>query len=496
MVRLLKSLIATLSVATLAAASSATEESGDLIVLKPPSGKTGVDKVLIFINGALVANSDYVDVVKAVQAASDFKLWAALPSFVLNTPNPGEIGSKIKGGIDAIQKAGFPRTIKDDADVVIGGHSLGGIFSQVAVVKGGYAGLVLYGSYLSSVNGYAVNKYPKPTLTLAGEMDGLTRITRIAQSWAELQDVISSKGQDMQYTYPVVALPGVVHSQFCSNVNVTSFGLKDKCAEVSWASAHSAIGDMTSKFLSVLFSAGDVAAAKAKLKDGMKYTSELVSGYLQARKSTQAGEWCEKAQQMAAKKISVDVSVDVELTSNFVTFNAKDPSVEGKQVRVVQDIGYKLNPTDISTFDFSAQEVDCKTKTAAALARALGKTAPESDYSCKDLNDQAIAEALKLVTPRTKERYLSTLKPLVTEDDVVCSTGIGWQSSSFKFDTSGSSVSISSPRLTTGLDASLWPGDQLCKYLSVDRVIEYMMTDGLPDFDACPHKTKAEAVIV
>merc|ERR1712070_1006736 len=133
--------------------------------------------------------------------------------------------------------------------------------------------------------------------------------------------------------------------------------------------------------------------------------------------------------------------------------------------------------------DFSAQEIDCKIKTAAALAKELGKPAPSSpEDTCKDLNDEAIQVALKLVSPATRARYLSKLKPLTTKDDEVCSTGPGWQASSFKFDASA----IVSPRLTTGLDAALWAGDQLCKYLSPDRVIEYMMVDGLPAFDACP----------
>jgi hypothetical protein len=471
--------------------------ASELIVMKPQDGKTGVDKVLIVINGANVPNTDYVDVAKAVQSASALKLWVAIPSFVINTPNPGQIDSKIKDGISALEKAGFPGTVKAGSDVVVAGHSLGGIFSQGAVVSGGYTALVLFGSYLSSINGYAVNKYPKPALTLAGELDGLTRITRIAQSFEELQDLIATKGPDAAYTHPVVALPGQTHSQFCSNVNVTAFGTKDKCPEVPLVAAHSAIGSTVSAFLSVIFSSGDISAAKAKLSSGMKYTDSLVSGYLKARKSVKAGDWCARAQQQEALLSKTKISVAVTLTSNFASFDATNPSVTGSSVKAVQELQYKLNPGDLSTFDLSSQEVDCKIKTAAALGDEIGKAAPSQDSNtCRTLNDQAIDYALDLVSADTKARYISKLKPLVTKDDDVYTTGVTWQAASFTFHTGDKSVSVGSPRLTSGLKASVWPGDQLCKYLSPDRVIEYMQVDGLPAFDSCPHSSSTNSVVV
>jgi len=484
--------------------------ASDLIVIKPLDGKTGVDKVLIVINGANVPNTDYVDVAKAVQAASDLKLWVAIPSFVLDTPNPGQIGYKIKDGITALEKAGFPGTIKAGSDVVVAGHSLGGIFSQGAVVSGGYAALVLFGSYLSSINGYAVNKYPVPALTLAGELDGLTRITRIAQSFEELQDLIATKGSDAAYTHPVVALPGQTHSQFCSNVNVTAFGTKDKCPEVTLVAAHSAIGSTVSAFLSVLFPSGDVSAAKAKLDSGMKYTFKLVAGYLTARKSVEAGGWCARAQRQEALLSKLcfwsQRDIPVTLTSNFASFDARNPSIDRNhhckekdhpKIQAVQEAFPGINPGDLSTFDLSYQEVDCKIKTAAALADATGQAAPSQDSNtCKVLNDQAIAYASNLVSNETLARYTSKLKPLVTVDDDVHTTGISWEAASFTFHSFDKYVVVGSPRLTSSLKAPLLAGNQLCKYLPPDRVIEYMMTDALPAFDACPHTSSTDSVVV
>ena len=142
------------------AAAAAAALSGDgtnPIVMPPPVDKAGAEKLFVLINGAYVPNTDYVEVAAAIQAASPFRLWVTIPSFLLDCPNPLQIGSAISGSLDAVAAAGgFADTggaVDAAADVVVGGHSLGGIFSQTAVVSGNYSGLVLFGSYLSSANG-------------------------------------------------------------------------------------------------------------------------------------------------------------------------------------------------------------------------------------------------------------------------------------------------------------------------------------------------------
>jgi len=459
------------------------------IVMTPLDSKTGADKVFVLINGAYVPNTDYVEVAKAIQSASSQRLWVAIPSFLINTPNPGQINSKIKAAIGAIESAGYPGgmgAVKASEDVVVGGHSLGGIFSQSAVVKDGYTALVLFGSYLSSINGYAVNKYPKPVLTLAGELDGLTRITRIAQSWSEMEAYIASEAPADRYNRPVVALAGVSHSQFCSNVNVTSFGLKDHCPEVSLHDAHAAIGSTVASFLTIVFG-GDVATAKAALDKRLVYTDELVSGYLSA-KAMEAADWCGAAQSREAAQLTTKVEVDVTTTSNSVTFDLESPKIDGKKVTAVADPSYSLNPGDFSTKDFAANMILCKTKTAAALAANFGEPKPsEVSSTCQAQNDAAIVKAQSLVSAKTRERYAAIGQPFVTEDDTVYKTGVAWKASSFGFDTSGAHVRVGSPRLT------MTDGNQFCKYLSPARVIEYMMVDGLPAFDQCP---KVERVMV
>ena len=64
----------------------------------------------------------------------------------------------------------------------------------------------------------------------SGELDGLTRASRIAVEFEKMKTLPS----DLHYVKPVVILPGVCHSQFCEGVNVTSFGTKDLRPDVTW----------------------------------------------------------------------------------------------------------------------------------------------------------------------------------------------------------------------------------------------------------------------
>lgn len=71
------------------------------------------------------------------------------------------------------------------------GHSLGGVMAQNYANKNSdvIKGLILMGSVLErgtheiNENGETHFTFKVPTLTMAGEKDGLMRISRVAESW-------------------------------------------------------------------------------------------------------------------------------------------------------------------------------------------------------------------------------------------------------------------------------------------------------------------------
>lgn len=448
--------------------------SADLIIKEPISSKTGAEKLLIIINGAYVENTNYEDVGVAIQEASDLKLWIAIPSFLLNCPNPGEIGSKVSSSISTVKSRGFTN-ITSGSDVIIGGHSLGGIFSQQVVASGDYAGLILFGSYLTTIYGYSLTTFKKPVLTLAGELDGLTRITRIAAEWRAMHERITADGQEALYRFPVVALPGQTHSQFCSNVNVTSFGTKDLMAAVSWDSAHAAIGEAVSNYLTLVTDSTD-SAARSYIDAKYTYTKGLLAGFLAAQ--DEEGSWCAQAQKVNAANVSTSLTVNTTTVGNFASFDVAYPSItaSSKLVNVVTELQYALNPTDSSLTADAATEIDCKMMTEASILSALGQNATVGSQGCMAANEAALTRGSSLLPDASLKRYQSEGKPFVIKADSVYSTGVTWQAGSFGFSTTSSNVEVQSPLLTTG-------DDVLCKLLAPSKVVEYMMVDGLPRFD-------------
>jgi len=449
--------------------------SADLIVQKPLSGKSGAEKLLIIINGAYVPNTDYAELGQKIQEASPLKLWVAIPSFILNCPNPGEIGSKITGAVSEVKSEGFSG-IEPSTDVFISGHSLGGIFSQTVVAKGGYAGLVLFGSYLTKTFKNNLKDFKYPVLTLGGELDGLTHITRIATEFKNMESRISKDGHDALYKFPVVVLPGQSHSQFCSNVNVTSFGNKDLMPEVSWEVAHEAISVAVNHFFTLVLSPKD-ATARSYIDAKYKYGKDLLAGWFSAQSDEPS--WCSAAQKLNAANVSSSFKTKTTTCTNVVTFDAEYPSVDGgsQLVSVVERADYVLNPTDSSLDDISATEIDCKILTEKSIMDAFGEKGKSiSDQGCKAANEAALQRAYSLVPAVTKDRYHRLGKPFDIQDDVAYSTGITWEHATFGFAPGSSSVKVQSPILTTGETV-------LCKLASPARFVEYMMTDGLPRFD-------------
>ena len=86
-------------------------------------------------------------------------------------------------------------------------------------------------------------------LTLGGELDGLTRVTRLARELASLEAAVAAGGERAKFDRPVGLALGVSHSQFASGVNVPSFGVKDLRPAVTEGAAHAAIGEIVAAFL-------------------------------------------------------------------------------------------------------------------------------------------------------------------------------------------------------------------------------------------------------
>lgn len=181
--------------------------------LPPAPGKTGPEAVLIFIQGAQVPGLQYTDLLARIQNTSSLKLWASSSDFVGDLPNPLGIAYEVSKSLSDLAALNMPANLP----VVVAGHSLGGIVIQdwVAANNGNIDGqprvkaTLLLGSFLQRK--YNATLFPTPVLQLAGTLDGLTRVTRLMESFYHANMNVTDAQAAMN---PVVALSGVSHAQY------------------------------------------------------------------------------------------------------------------------------------------------------------------------------------------------------------------------------------------------------------------------------------------
>lgn len=457
------------------------------IVIEPLPEKTGPVKILVYVHGAFVNEKYYQSACRALQSASPLKLWVGLPSFILDTPNPGTITSAVTGMVKKITKQGNLNV--STADVFVAGHSLGGVFAPAVVKSKGYAGLLEFGSYVTQGQDITTTSYP--VLTLGGELDGLTRVSRIAVEYAKMVSLPARE----RLRKPVVVLPGVCHSQFCEGVNVTSFGHHDLAPEVSWKEAHEQIASVAAAFLTITVnqSAAAVAEATHLFESHWKYTDQLVQGFLSAKggeeATSSASNWCATVQTsvVAPRNSSSEYTASVRVV-NAAELAVSHPSIDAASapvdVGIVSHAAYALNPIDVSTVPVAATSLTCEmsSEDAIALARkqpgAGGKTPLPN--RCRDANAAAITAAESMVTAPTLARFKAKGRAFSMVDDEVAHTGVGFLSSSLTFDTSSTPVRVGGVALATATSASVFPGVYQCIVLSPAKAIEWMMVDSLP----------------
>jgi len=456
---------------------------GSTILLKPTK-EGSTEKLLTIIIGARVPAKEYVSLAAEIQKQSPFKLWVAIPEWLFDVPEPIDIKSRITETISAARKAGF--TSIGLQDVFLAGHSLGGIFGRQVASSMGLAGLILLGSYTARDGSESLTEYGIPVLTLAGDLDGLTRITRIAEAYHEYQKLIAVDKSAL-FLKPVIVLPGVSHSSFCS---ILVSGDLPPYLNISLAQAQRNIAEVISSYMIVVSPNGTsstlIQQALDSIKDHVSKTSPLVSGFLKLQ-ATEKTNWCITAQFVMANLPNTDsLHVNQENYKDTPSFASSKPQAnqDGNSLTIISPNynDYAPNYFDVSTYPEAAQNLDCKLKSQEFIASAL-KTKPLGNSSCMEVNTEALNVAKAALTPEQQQRFSKFGYQVQVFPDKSYSTGFTWLLSSLEFarlPNNEAVFKVASPSLPTSLDAPFGVGGMhYCKLLSPARAIEWMLVDSL-----------------
>ena len=192
-----------------------TVMGGEPLVVKPPSAPGAVDRdpssssdtALILLPGCLLGPEKYASLAEAIQShssstAASSNLWITVPKVPFDAANPLTVESAFLLGQEALREAGF-----QGDTIFLGGHSLGSAFLHQIDLPKSVAGLVYLGGFPPRKDDKDMSA-SLPSLTIAGALDGLVRVSRIAESY---HACITNEGAKLRN--PVVLVEGMV----CTN---------------------------------------------------------------------------------------------------------------------------------------------------------------------------------------------------------------------------------------------------------------------------------------
>lgn len=229
--------------------------------------KSSAHIAFLFAPGMDIGPDAYTPLMEQIQlqCEKDGKaLWIGVPQMKGNITTVG-LGKALKRVASELTEAGLP----DEHGTLYGGHSVGGALlpyivqdsSKLAKGFDSPEALVLMASFLvrefrtEAVEDVGPGQYKFPTkvLTIGGELDGLARVTRMAEAFYN-QIVTSDQGKETAVkTLPVTVVEGVTHMQFASGEIPRNVLHKDLIPEVSYDEAHQAIAKDVAAFMFGLY---------------------------------------------------------------------------------------------------------------------------------------------------------------------------------------------------------------------------------------------------
>lgn len=285
----------TAGIAAMALAATIVAAAGD-VILAPPVGTKSAEAQtvgLIYAGGEGLDAGQYTSLVQAMQveaASHDIKLWVGVPDFPLNTPPIG-FASSVDRVYASLGDAGMPA----GTPMIAAAHSLGGIFLQMYKTKTltqvpgrqpmaenekshhermfmaaagnvDFKAFIFMGTFVTRSN---TATWTKPTMHIAGELDGLARITRMAQTVVTQFEAHGGFKGDAVRNWPVGVITGGSHMSFASGVPPSLVKSKDLRAELSEDDGHAAIASVAMAFVRAQVSSdvSDVQKASSQLSD-------------------------------------------------------------------------------------------------------------------------------------------------------------------------------------------------------------------------------------
>ena len=368
--------------------------------------------------------------------------------------------------------------------------------------------------------------YDVPTLTLNGELDGLLRISRGAESyWHQKVNIDKSQAK----MFPILALEGVSHASFMDRSMLPSaVSNGDINPEIDEKTGHNTVAKAIINFIKPLEEGkaeGELnTALEAFTDDFMKpliesmtlegsysmkepcYDSTLVNR--NSPSCLQGSAWSEQAQILMGGDIA-DKGASIKPQDNFhrvytvtpvhlpqINNSCPSQSEDGtctlESVTVTENYYNRLDQFDTGKFEIGAVEMKAKMMSRQSVQVKAGDAAAdfhktdEVGSRCGDINKKALEWAISKANKKALSRYNKYGKKLVIGDDLgPFNAGPLWIWKYLEYNDNADKTQtvLQSPMMRTPTDYSISAaaGFHYCKLLSPFRALEWIYLDSQLD---------------
>ena len=475
----------------------------------------GSEVALIIVPGAQMKAIQYENIARQIQQATDLRLWVAIPEVPLGLASNLTLKAPVENIIEQIKELGF-----SGDKIVLAGHSLGGAAAQeLFLERGDFDSLILMASFVSRKNRLKLTD--SPVLTIAGELDGLTRVSRIAESF--YHEILSKKDQDqIRSKHPIAVIEGMNHMQFASGHKPILVRKRDLKAEIPESLAHKKVASLVASFLenrtdpseqsaNTLLNASNRAESllspivkSMELEGSYHLKKTCADGSLKKGEDCWKGSpWAALALQWFAGEARTRIEARNEFHEVWRVFPFFHPKIENTcelddkkcklKVKSIAQATYEtISKLDTGFNSNSATDIRIKFKSRQAMFSALGNSdlsfeETDKQHWCKRLNQKAIDWALANASKKALRRYESNgIEMQVGDDFKTVQTGPSWiwnaLSQRTVLNASGKSIRlVRSAVMKTPLNYLIAKaqGMHYCKLLSPARALEWIYIDSL-----------------
>uniref|UniRef100_A0A0L8GP09 Alpha/beta hydrolase fold-5 domain-containing protein n=1 Tax=Octopus bimaculoides TaxID=37653 RepID=A0A0L8GP09_OCTBM len=425
-----------------------------------------------------------------IQKRSQLKLWLALVNFDRNL---ARLEKNIISLAADLEQLGMTR-----ANIFIAGHGEAGISVQRLANRNPQqlSGIILLGSLLQ--NGTQFEYFGMNVLTVAGDLDGVTRVTQIAQTFKVLSQEVE-KNRAMQYKAPMVIVKGINHGSFSNDILQEDMKRYDLTAELPIRKSQRLIARYISLFLSYTIRGSRNKKQRERMSKWFRKTTTFLQPILEMEKMElnrfYQSQWLNNAQIwlsglggndtqfLRVKSYSVEenvgISPDLYIRDNNVRIVYVTLFFYLKRCEYQSDTYSHLahSPTEIRAFMLSQKRIQSHFYNVTSVR----------DFTCRDLNYAAFVTALSKVPPEVLKRYYGKHKGAIFHEDIHINNENEWWQRKLLVNTTEHEQHVTAYLYETEVESA---GNEVeeggegggffyCTLLPPSRVMEWIYVDAL-----------------